>query len=242
MPTFNIAGIDIGFRKTGITIFRMTPDQNDLIAAATVCPKEPGKSVVNKDVHACWAMLDGVKEYLQKYDVKALFLEFPSGGSQSGRAARCMGMATALSAALIRHFDWELGYEIYTPSQIETLLGIKAAPGSKKKMTKGHKRAEKKDALKRIVLEKYPDDMFHGWPKTKALAEDAYDSAAVFLAAQLCYGEGLYYRLRAICEGTSKQEVDGGSESGRPRLPDGTCESGSDDKGAEAVDPADFPL
>jgi len=202
MPTFNVAGIDVGFRKTGIAVFVMTPDEDRLIAATTICPDEPGKSVLYRDVHSCWAMLEETARFLQKHSVQALFLEFPSGGSQSGRAARCMGMATGISAALLNDYDWDLGFEVFTPAKIETLLGIKAKPGSKAALSKGNKRAEKKEALKRIVLEKYPDDRFSAWPSTKALAEDAYDAAAAFVAARLSDREGLYYRLRLLCEGT----------------------------------------
>jgi hypothetical protein len=207
MPTLNVAGVDIGFRKTGIAVFTMTPDKDDLIAATTICPDEPGKSVLYKDVHSCWAMMEETAQFLQKHTVQALFLEFPAGGSQSGRASRCMGMATGISAALLSDYDWELGFEIFTPAKIETLLGIKAKPGSKIALSKGNKRAEKKEALKRIVLKQYPDDRFSGWPSTKVLAEDAYDAAAAFIAARLEHGEGLYDRLRAICQGTNKQEV-----------------------------------
>lgn len=207
MPTFNVAGIDVGFRKTGIAVFAMTPDKDDLIAATTICPDEPGKSVLYADIHSCQAMLEETAKFLQKHDVKALFLEFPSGGSQSGRAARCMGMATGIAVALLNDYDWELGFEVYTPTKIETLLGIKAKPGSKVNLNKGNKRAEKKEALKRIVLKQYDDETFSGWPSTKALAEDAYDAAAAFMAARLADGEGLYHRLRSICEGNSKQKV-----------------------------------
>lgn len=208
MPTFNVAGIDVGFRKTGIAVFTMTPDKDDLIAATTICPDEPGKEVLYKDVRSCWDMLEETVRFLQKHEVKALFLEFPSGGSQSGRASRCMGMATGLSAALLNDYDWDMGFEIFTPAKIETLLGVKAKPGSKSKLSKGDKRAEKKEALKLIVLEEYPDDKFSGWPVTKALAEDSYDAAAAFMAARLEHGEGLYDRLRKVCQGISKQKVD----------------------------------
>jgi hypothetical protein len=153
-------------------------------------------------------MLEETVRFLQKHEVKALFLEFPSGGSQSGRASRCMGMATGLSAALLNDYDWDMGFEIFTPAKIEMLLGIKAKPGSKSKLSKGDKRAEKKEALKLIVLEEYPDDKFSGWPITKALAEDSYDAAAAFMAARLEHGEGLYDRLRKVCQGISKQKVD----------------------------------
>jgi hypothetical protein len=207
MPKFNVAGIDVGFRKTGIAVFSMTPDKDDLIAATTVFPDEPGKSVLYKDIHSCQAMLEGTSRFLQEHCVKALFLEFPAGGSQSGRASRCMGMATGIAVALLNDFDWELGFEVYTPSKIETLLGIKAKPGSKVQLSKGLKRAEKKEALKQVVLKEYDDEKFSDWPRTQALAEDAYDAAAAFLAARLEHGEGLYHRLRAICEGTSKQKV-----------------------------------
>ena len=209
MPTFNVAGVDVGFCKTGITVFQMTPDEDKLIAATTIEPQVDGSTVVHKDVTACFDMIEGIVGFLTKHDVKALFLEFPSGGSQSGRASRCMGMATAISAAILKCYEWDFGYEIYTPTKIEILIGIRAPIGSKAKLSHGQKRADKKEALKEFVLEKYPDDKFRGWPRTKALAEDAYDSAAAFLAARVAYGEeGLYQRLRAICEGSSQQKVD----------------------------------
>lgn len=212
MPVFNVAGIDIGFRKTGIAIFRMTPHADLLIAATTICPKESGKSVVSHDVRACLEMLRGVHRYLDEYDVKALFLEYPAGGSKSGRASRCMGIATGLSVGLLEYYNPEFGYHILTPAQIEFLLGIKAKPGSKKNKTPAQKRAEKKETVKNYVLDKYPEEVFSAWPKTKALAEDAYDAAAVFLAASIAHGEeSLYKRLRNLCEGSDHSEVAGGS-------------------------------
>lgn len=195
----NVAGVDVGFRKTGVTVFSMTRDENKLIAATTVCPDEPATSVLHRDVLSCFSMLDGVVGFLVEHNVEALFLEFPAGGSQSGRASRCMGMATGMAAAILQLVDWPKGYEIYSPSQIEVLLGIKSPPGAKKGMKKSLKSAEKKAALKEVVLEHYPD--FNGWPKKVALAEDAYDSATAFLAAQRNTEEGLYHRLRRIVEG-----------------------------------------
>ena len=48
-----------------------------------------------------------------------------------------------------------------------------------KGLSKGRLRAYKKQRIQDCVLSAFPH--FCGWPKTKALAEDAYDSAAAFL-------------------------------------------------------------
>ena len=148
MPAFNVAGIDLGFRKTGIAIFEMNPHADKLIAATTICPEEPGKSVMARDVHSCREMLRGIHAYLSNYDARALFFEFPMGGSKSSRASRCMGMATGLGTALIEYYDPQLGYLILSPLQVETLLNIHAKSGSKKGKTAGQKHAEKKEAAK----------------------------------------------------------------------------------------------
>jgi hypothetical protein len=190
--------VDVGFRKTGIAVFRIHPMGDPLIAAHTVCPKEPGQSVLYSDVVSCFAMIDGILEFLDKHEVQALFLEFPSGGSQSGRASRCMGMATGVASGILKMAEWKMGYELYTPRQIEELLGIVKKPAKKGQKQRSFQRLEKKAALARIAQDSFPD--FDGWPGKAALAEDSYDAACAFIAARRSE-DGLYHRIRAHVAG-----------------------------------------
>lgn len=193
MPEILAAGMDVGYRCTGLTLFELNKEDL-LLEACSICPK-PTKdgSAVLKDVTDCYALLDGMRTILRKWKPKAVFVELPSGGAQSSRAARCMGMATALVLPFLQYEDF--GFELYAPNEVETELGIHLNPGEAKKLglKKGEMTKWKKARAKTLVEKEWPD--FKGWPERAALAEDAYDSAAAFLCGRA--RNRLYKRLRA---------------------------------------------
>lgn len=187
-----VAGIDLGFRKTGIAIIHLLPAADHLVSAITVEPKQVvHQHVLSGDFDAIMEMYQQLRDHLVKHRVEGLFIEFPTGGSKSGRASRCMGMATAIGVFLIR--DNNFAFEAYIPSQVEELLGIRAKidrTGSKKRLNS----KDKKDREAACVLAAYPE--FEHWPETVRLREDAYDAVGVFLAAAKTGTGGLYHRLR----------------------------------------------
>lgn len=185
----NVAGIDIGFRKTGITVFELTPATDKLIFAATVGTgfkpsKKPGK-VAEDDINAVLNMLDDVDRVLKEWNIAAAFVEIPAGGGQSARAGRCMALATGWAAALM-HYHPQIRYEFYKPSEVEHVLGIALSRAVAKSMgltkKKGQLTKYKKERMRDVVLDEFP--YFKGWPPTKEYAEDAYDSAAAFLCGR----------------------------------------------------------
>jgi hypothetical protein len=189
-----VAGMDVGFRKTGVTIFHMMSFGVKLHAATTIAANErSGGGSLRSDLADSWAMQSKLQAYLDEAKVTAIFAEFPTGGAQSGRAARCMGMATALCSSIF--YSNNYAWEIMVPSEIEKALGFYITNQEKTKLgLKGGKlRDRRKALLKKTVIDRFPE--FEGWPDRAAEAEDAYDSAAAFMAAEHMGPDCLYSRL-----------------------------------------------
>lgn len=184
----NVAGIDVGFRKTGITVFRIDRDPDELVFATTVGtdfkPSKKAGSVAFDDVMAVQHMFRCVEDVLIDWEVEATFIEIPSGGAQSARAARCMALATGYIASLTYKHP-KILHAFYLPREVEKKLGIYLGRIEAKAL--GFKSGEltkyKKERMRDLVLAAFPE--FDGWPKQKALAEDAYDSAAAFLCGRV---------------------------------------------------------
>lgn len=175
-------GMDVGFRKTGLTAFRIDQARDELIAARTIYTGDDvASSVSTGDILSCLTWCERLDEFVCQHPPAMVFAEIPHGGAQGARANRCMGMATALAAAYMHHRA--LKFEFYSPHQVEKALGVDLAPGDAKKLTRGEKTAWKKSRLAQLVLKEWPD--FQGWPSTKRLKEDALDSAAAFLCGRL---------------------------------------------------------
>jgi len=189
-----VMGMDVGFRKTGITIFDIGGERDELIHAETV--QSDNLEMVRKldsDMSSVFSLLVAFDKILAEKCIHAVFAESPEGGSRGARASHCMGMAKALLAGFL-HYNPEIEFEIFSPGQVEVALGIKLTPGEAKKlgMKKGERAKWKKERLRTCVLTEWPD--FKGWPKAKAIAEDSYDSAAAFLCARTA-GE-IYRKLK----------------------------------------------
>ena len=177
-----VMGMDAGYRKLGLSVFRSSAEIDVLLEADTVenPPSKDNDYVMQEDILGCWKLATGLDRLLIKYHPDAVFIEMPHGGGQGARAHRCMGMVTGVMTSVFYQHQG-IYFKMFSPREVEESLGIKAKPGEGKG-SKGAKRAEKKKRIQEIVLASYPD--FKGWPHTKRLLEDAADSVAAVLAAR----------------------------------------------------------
>lgn len=183
-----VAGLDVGFIKTGMTVFRLVDQGTDTLVHA--CTLESGfeKSGISgqsamDDINAARNVLQQIDHCIDTFNVRAVFAEIPHGGAQSSRAARCMGIATGWIAAMER-YNPDIEFELYTPVEVEKTLGIHLLPSQAQQLglKKGESTKYKKERIKNLVESIFPD--FHGWPDRPKLAEDSYDSAAAFLCGR----------------------------------------------------------
>lgn len=186
-------GIDMGFRCTGLTLFELELERDVLKEARSIAPKQSKQeSTVLRDVEDCFALIDGIRDAIKEWRPQGVFVELPHGGAQSSRAARCMGMATALIIPILQYED--LGFELYAPLEVEATIGLKLTKDDAKRLglNKGESTKWKKARVRALVDKEWPD--FKGWPEKADVAEDAYDSAAAFLCGRA--KARLYGRLR----------------------------------------------
>jgi len=190
-------GLDAGFRKTGVALFHMEKDYDELVFADTVLSDhDTSGTKLYEDVRACWTLYERLESIIDAHDPDGLFVEMPHGGGQGARAHRCMGMATALLSTLIRNSRVES--ELYDPTDVEKSLGVYITHKQAKERGitgKGALGKWKKERLRECVQREFP--LFSDWPKSKGKAEDAYDAAAAFLSART--SSELYKRLKAQC-------------------------------------------
>jgi Holliday junction resolvasome RuvABC endonuclease subunit len=203
----NVAGIDVGFTKTGFSVIRMGPRTDTLILATTL-PSDfthTGNGAAEDDIISVFNVLDKIDALLNRYEIAGAFVEVPHGGAQNARAGRCMGIATGWCTAMF-HYRHTIGFEFYTPLVVEKTLGINLTQAQAKEL--GLKRGEstkyKKERSRDLVLSEFP--RFADWPETKALAEDAYDSVAAFLCGRK--QDRMYGRFRGkVVDGVTECSV-----------------------------------
>ena len=188
-------GLDAGYAKTGITVFHVTKRGDFLVEARTLSKQDSeAERAMERDILAIYSMADQLDAVLSEFMPVALFAELPHGGAQSARACRCMSLATATVVTLLRYHK-DVAYELYDPMTVEKTLGIWLNPKDKEGagIKKGQLRAWKKERIRETVIREWPE--FSAWPKTKATAEDAYDSAAAFMCGRET--NDLYHHFRA---------------------------------------------
>lgn len=187
-------GLDLGFRKTGMTVFNVTPEADLLIYAETLTSDHHRGWVVGlDDVQACFALTEKLHHALATYKPDGIFVEIPTGGGQSARATRCMSLATGVLVPVF-FYNNKCAFEMYLPVDVEKTLGVYLTTEQKKKhkLKKGELGKWKKKRLRDLVMAEWPE--FRGWPLTSELAEDSYDSAAAFLTGRA--KNGLYKTLK----------------------------------------------
>lgn len=199
MPDLVVVGVDVGFRRTGLSAIRLEANRDELYAATTVAPKPAKDSTsVARNVSDCWTMRDGIIAFIEEHKPTALFAEMPHGGSQGARAGYCMGMATGLILGTLAGLP-DLAFELYSPMEVEVALGIKLAPSEAKKqgLKKGDAAKWKKERLRNVVVAEWP--LFNGWPEKVEVQQDAMDSAAAFLCGRA--NNRLYANLDRLRKG-----------------------------------------
>jgi Holliday junction resolvasome RuvABC endonuclease subunit len=159
-----VAGIDIGFRNSGIVIFDVDGDQMKYVASACISPKKPKKAkyVALADADMLKQSALAITDMLRKYNVQRVSFELPTGGALSARANRGLAFATCMC--------------VYIP----LLLNIESSfvtPREVKLAATGDQWAEK-DAVIAAVAQLFPEVLDH--PKTKQ--EHIADAAGVAMA------------------------------------------------------------
>lgn len=198
-----VFGIDVGFRKTGVTVFRIDQTPDELVYAATLRSDDRElERRADADTASVISIVTELRKLVLNFKPVAFFIEVPHGGGQGARALHCMGMAKAMIAAVIAYEA--IAYELYTPVSVEKALGIEAkktkpaeltgmSASARAKLRTEHSKL-KKAKLKDAATSTWPH--FDGWPTSAELAEDAYDSACAFIAGQKL--NQLYGRLKFL--------------------------------------------
>lgn len=197
MSDLVIVGMDVGFRRTGLSAIRLEKNRDELYAATTIMPEESVESTsVARNISDCWAMREGIVKFIEEHEPVGLFAEMPHGGSQGARAGYCMGMATGLVLGMLAGWP-DISFELYSPMEVEVALGIKLAPGEakKRKMKKGEAGKWKKQRIRDTVTAEWP--LFNDWPEKAEVMQDAMDSAAAFMCGRA--SNRLYAKLKAKC-------------------------------------------
>jgi Holliday junction resolvasome RuvABC endonuclease subunit len=164
--TQRIMGIDAGFNGMGVVIVE---GRTVLFAGSSLTKRAPKKKAVrvaDDDTDRCQEHARYLRDAVEKFGPAGVVCEMPNGGAQSGRAARTMGMATGIVAAVLEMTGLPL--EVTTPMD-----GKKAA-------------TRKRDATKQEVELGVRDAFDWGdhMPKTAAEREHVCDAAAAILAAE----------------------------------------------------------
>jgi len=167
-----IAGIDLGFRHTGIVIgdpVKLTLSGYEVINSLCIHTEKADKKhkvyVSDDDVRCCQEMINKLDEMISLHEVAALAVEMPSGGGKGARALRCMGMASGMIAA-------------YT--EIKRLPVVWVRPEDIKKKVGGAGNASKKD-IQNSIRELFPGFEL---PTVEKSREHVADAAAALIVAR----------------------------------------------------------
>lgn len=161
-----IMGIDAGFTGMGVVV---AEGRTVVFARTGRTEKNSDKRsirVADDDTERCQHQVRFLLDVIATYKPLGLVVEMPSGGAQSARANRAMGMATAIVGAVAEVTGLPL--EVVTPQMVK-----KAATG-------------RNDGAKEAVEAKVRTEFDWGiWmPKTKAEREHVCDAAGTLLAAR----------------------------------------------------------
>lgn len=153
-----VAGIDIGFRNTGVSIFDVDRGSMKLIDSECFRSKKVKGSkdyVAEQNAHSIREVLVPVVKFIRDYKVQMLVIELPTGGAKSSSAARALGIATCMAVALTMLAGCEYMY---------------VAPRDVKIATTGDQYAEKNDIIKAMET-KFPGILKHKKGKREHIAD-----------------------------------------------------------------------
>ena len=162
-----ILGIDAGFTHMGVVVVDW-PAKRIVYKDTMQTKKSAGKRglrVADDDAERCQYLVRALLAVLRDWQPAGAVVELPSGGSQSARAHRAMGMSTAIVAAVL-----EMGG---IPTEWVTPMAVK-------KETTGHVHASKQDVQSAVST-------LFTWPDVRTPAtvfEHQADAAAAVWAAR----------------------------------------------------------
>jgi len=119
-----ILSLDVGFRKTGWSVFH---NGQPVACGISQQPKADKKKVRTADdqVFRAGQLVSNLKAVIEAYDCKAVIGELPSGGAQSAIAMRDMASATCAIAGMIACLN--LPCEWCTPTEVKVAAtGLKS--------------------------------------------------------------------------------------------------------------------
>jgi len=101
MISTKILAIDAGFAATGLAVFEYTAGRWFLFDTKCLhTKKNHSGSVAHDDIRRTEFLAAGIMNYFIENKCSAMAAEIPHGGAQSAIAAKCMGAASAMIAAV----------------------------------------------------------------------------------------------------------------------------------------------
>ena len=159
--------IDVAFASSGLVVFDVKDNKLVPVYVGTIlsAPAKKNKKrftyVAEEDVYRCQILAQGILDTISTYKVDAVVMEIPNGGAKGARAARCLGMATGVLAAL--ELTQSIPFVVSFPDDWhQTVMG------RTKKITK--------EEVKAWVRAKWPE---FPWPINEGEHEHVADAAGV---------------------------------------------------------------
>lgn len=176
----NVACLDLALTNTGYVIATLTPNEEGIIQVGVIQtpPSSPksAKSLKQTVGELDWArakkLSNELKNILMQSNVRHVYVECPTGGSKSSRAAKAMALAKGSAAATCASLG--LGVTLFTPQQAK-----RAATGSI---------SASKTEVKLAMLKEFNN--YNGWIKNskgklvKGQNEHIFDACSVLVCAR----------------------------------------------------------
>jgi Holliday junction resolvasome RuvABC endonuclease subunit len=168
----HILCLDLALANTGVAVLSL--GEPDRLVAVDVIRTEAGSGkarVSDDDWRRTSELVLGLEHAIGRWEPVHIFIECPTGGSKSAKAAKSMALSRGAACGAI------------------TLLGIGCTlvtPFEAKRAATGDSNATK-DQVRDSVLARFP--YFNGWIKGKGgkllrgVNEHAYDAVSVYMAA-----------------------------------------------------------
>jgi Holliday junction resolvasome RuvABC endonuclease subunit len=168
----HILCLDLALANTGVAVLSL--GEPDRLVAVDVIRTEAGSGkarVSDDDWRRTSELVLGLEHAIGRWEPVHIFIECPTGGSKSAKAAKSMALSRGAACGAI------------------TLLGIGCTlvtPFEAKRAATGDANATK-DQVRDSVLARFP--YFNGWIKGKGgkllrgVNEHAYDAVSVYMAA-----------------------------------------------------------
>ena len=177
----NIACIDLALTNTGWVVAHLNNKGKESILSTGVIRTPPigpkstrgkGKTVGELDWARAKLLSDELREVLKSNDIKHVYVECPTGGSKSSRAAKAMALAKGVASSVCASLDIQA--TLFTPQRAK-----RAATGSPQAT---------KNEVKVAMLKEF--HYYNGWVKNakgklvKGQNEHIFDACSVLVCAR----------------------------------------------------------